>query len=188
MREQAEHHSKIIEQTQRWVEALIVGHNVCPFARREMQNNTIHYTIVEQRQLSVVLEAVIDECRRLDEHNEIETTLIILPSGFEGFYDYLHLVDLANQLLLEQDYESVYQLASMHPDYCFEGEAQDDAANYTNRSPYPMIHIIRESSMERALRNYKEPEGIPERNIDFARAKGQNFFVELLAECMNKHQ
>ena len=76
----------------------------------------------------------------------------------------------------------------MHPDYCFEGEKQEDAANYTNRSPYPMLHIIREASMERALTNYSEPESIPERNIDYARDKGNNFFVELLAECMNKHQ
>ncbi len=176
----------IISQTRYWVEVLIVAQNICPFARKEVQSNSIRYVASETRHPKSTLESLIDECHLLDETASIQTTLLILPEGYEGFYDYLQLLDLAEQLLFDQGYEGVYQLASMHPDYCFDGVQQDDVTNYTNRSPYPMLHLIREASIEKALTHYKEPASIPERNIDFARKKGKDFFIHLLAECMNK--
>jgi len=174
---------QIIEQTRRWVETLIVGHNICPFARKEMLGNTIRYSVVADKKRRLVLQALIDECRQLDEQPAIETTLMILPVGFNAFYDYLDVVDLAQQLLHDQGYEGVYQLATFHPEYCFDGEADNDAANFTNRSPYPTLHILREASLEAALARYKDPESIPERNIQFARDKGRVFFINLLSEC-----
>ncbi|MDB2386975.1 DUF1415 domain-containing protein [Shewanella sp.] len=174
-------------QTENWVKQVIMKYNICPFARREVERASIRYAVIDEAKLQLVLEALIQECVYLDEHQEVETTLFILPRGFEGFYPYLDLVDLANDRLFEQGYEGQYQLASFHPDYCFEGEPQDSAANYTNRSPLPTLHIIREASMELALANYDDPETIPERNIAFAERKGSAFFVELLAQC-NKPQ
>ncbi|MCL1042394.1 DUF1415 domain-containing protein [Shewanella marisflavi] len=158
-------------------------YNICPFARREVERNSIRYTVAQHSQIDKVLDELIQECHLLEQQPQIETTLFIMPRGFEGFYLYLDLVDIANDLLIEQGFEGVFQLASFHPDYCFEGEPQDSAANYTNRAPYPTLHIIREASMERALADYDDPESIPERNIAFAERKGEAFFVKLLQSC-----
>ncbi|ABV36103.1 protein of unknown function DUF1415 [Shewanella sediminis HAW-EB3] len=176
----------IAQHTQNWVERVIMKYNICPFARREVERRSIRYAVIDEAKMHNVLEALITECQHLDAHPEIETTLFIVPRGFEGFYPYLDLVDISNDLLIEQGYEGVYQLASFHPDYCFDGEAMDDPSNYTNRSPYPTMHIIRETSMEQALANYDDPESIPERNIEFSQKKGCDFFAKLLSGCMGK--
>lgn len=172
-----------IEHTEHWVKQVIMKFNLCPFARREVERASIRYAVVAEHKPKAVLLALLAECALLDEQPAVETTLVILPQGFEGFYAYLDLVDLAEDMLLEQGYEGKYQLASFHPDYCFEGEPQDDAANYTNRSPYPTLHLIREASMEQVLADYPNPHTIPERNVEFARRKGSDFFVKLLASC-----
>ncbi|GGI74805.1 DUF1415 domain-containing protein [Shewanella gelidii] len=174
----------VMLHTENWVKQVIMKYNICPFARREIERASIRYAVVEARQITEALLSLIEECQYLDKHPETETTLVIYPHGFEGFYPYLDLVDLATELLTEQGYEGVYQLASFHPDYCFDEEPQDSAANYTNRSPYPTIHIIREASMEQALATYDDPESIPERNIEFAQRKGKDFFEKLLLQCM----
>jgi len=160
----------ITQQTDNWVKKVIMKYNICPFARREVERGSIRYLVVEQTKVKLVLKALIEECQYLDAHPEHETSLFILPRGFEGFYTYLDLVDMAND----------------DPDYCFEDEPQDSAANFTNRAPYPTLHIIREASMELALANYNDPESIPERNIQFCERKGSEFFIKLLAECMGK--
>ncbi|MGZ9897958.1 DUF1415 domain-containing protein [Shewanella gaetbuli] len=174
-----------IEESENWVKQVIMKYNICPFARREVERNSIRYTHTEATKFKQVLKAFVAECQYLDNNQHVETTLFILPRGFEDFYTYLDFVDAANDKLAELDYEGVYQLASFHPDYCFEGEDQDSAANYTNRSPYPTIHIIREASMEAALAHYDEPETIPERNIAFAERKGCAFFTALLKQCQS---
>ncbi|MCE9685056.1 DUF1415 domain-containing protein [Shewanella sp. AS16] len=172
-----------ISSTTHWVRDVIVKYNICPFARRELDRGSIRYIVSEAHKPAAVLKDLLAECRFLDQHPDTETTLFIVPRGFEGFYPYLDLVDAAEDMLVEQGYEGQYQLASFHPDYCFDGEPQDDAANYTNRSPYPTLHLIREASMEQALADYEDPESIPERNIAFSRRKGGAFFARLLAEC-----
>lgn len=172
-----------IAESENWVKRVIVKYNICPFARREVERGTIRYSSCEQTKVKKVLEAFVMECVFLEQNPDIETTLFILPRGFEGFYPYLDLVDLANDLLVEQGFEGVFQIASFHPDYCFDGEPEDSPANYTNRAPYPTLHIIREASMEKALADYDDPESIPERNIEFAQRKGSDFFIKLLKEC-----
>ncbi|WP_448549969.1 DUF1415 domain-containing protein [Thalassotalea fusca] len=169
------------QQTQAWLKDIIVDLNFCPFAKRELVNDTIEYCVSTQRQIKNALEEIALQCHYLTNHPEIETTLIVYSDGFKRFEAYLDLVDYANDLLAELSLEGVYQIASFHPDYCFEGEAFDDPANYTNRSPFPMIHLLREKSIERALSQYPSPELIPERNIDLARKKGTDFFVAFLA-------
>jgi len=175
---------QIIKHTQNWVKDVIVKYNICPFARREVERGSIRYCVAEERNKAEVLQTLLDECHYLDEHSEVETSLFIMPIGFEGFYDFLDLVELANELLELEDYEGVYQLANFHPDYCFAGEPQSEPSNYTNRSPYPTLHIIREISMELAIKNHPDVGAIPERNIAFANKKGNAFFADLLASCM----
>lgn len=169
-----------INKTRQWLEQIIVGLNFCPFAKKELVNNTIHYYVSHQRQLKLALEEFSLQCQYLKESSDIETTLIIFEQGFKRFEDYLDLVDYANELLVDLGFEGTFQIASFHPDYYFEGEAFDDASNYTNRSPLPTLHLIREASMEKVLKVYKAPEEIPENNIALARAKGSEYFESIL--------
>ncbi|MDN6179708.1 MAG: DUF1415 domain-containing protein [Halomonas subglaciescola] len=172
-----------IAATENWVKQVIVAHNLCPFSRREVARGSIRYAAVEASQPKAVLKALLAECALLDDDLQVETTLVVLPRGFEDFYRYLDLLGRAEDALDAHGYEGTYQLASFHPDYRFDGEPEDDAAHYTNRSPYPTLHILREASLEAALERYPDPEAIPERNIDYVREQGSAFFAGLLASC-----
>lgn len=169
-----------IHATQRWLEEIIIGLNFCPFAKKEWINNTIHYELSSEHKIKHALVELEKQCEYLVDHEGVETTLVIYNKGFSNFEQYLSLVDVANDMIFEQGYEGIFQLASFHPHYCFGGEDFDDAANYTNRSPYPLLHIIREVSMEKVLSVYKNPEDIPNNNIQLAREKGANFFQDAL--------
>jgi hypothetical protein len=175
--------AELIAQTTRWIETVIVANNFCPFAAREVQRDSIRYRVVRDSAPEPGLLAVGEECLRLDDDPDTETTLVVFPDAFAEFYDYLDFVAIAEELLLEQGYEGVYQLASFHPEYLFDGSDEQDPANYTNRSPYPMLHLLRESSVERALLNYPRAEDIPQRNIDSARRMGLAQMQALLAAC-----
>ena len=184
MSEQA---ATVINQTKQWLEEIIVGLNFCPFAKKELVSNSIHYHVSSLKQTKLALVEVIEQCRFLDEHDEFETSLVIFEPGYKSFDKYLELIDYGNDLLISSGFEGIFQLASFHPDYCFEGEAYDDAANYTNRSPYPMVHILREESLERVLKVYKNPEEIPDNNIELAREKGSDFFKQVLEKIKQAH-
>jgi len=178
------HNSKVIKATKYWLENIIIEFNFCPFAKREFVNETIHYQVSEQTCTEGRLCEVVEQLKYLDLHKTIETSLVIIPTGLESFFDYLDLLSLAEETILQLNYEGVYQLASFHPDYCFEDLKQNDAANYTNRSPYPMIHILRESSLEKAIEFHENPELIPEANIKNARAKGSETFKKILKDSL----
>jgi hypothetical protein len=167
--------------TRAWVESFVVGHNVCPFAGREIVQQTVRFVGLAASDPVEAMHGLIDECRRLDNEPEIETTLIVLTEGVDDFDDYLDLLGLAEALLEDRGYEGVYQLASFHPDYCFDGAEEDDAANYTNRSPWPVFHLLREESIERALAHYPDPENIPERNQQRMQEIGRRQLAESLA-------
>lgn len=163
---------------------VVIGCNFCPFANREVKHDRVHYAVEFNASLQRCLEAFMKECKRLDDNEDIATTLLILPNGFENFDGYLHLVDLAETLLADNGYEGIYQVAGFHPLYRFAGSDLDDAANYTNRSVYPMLHLLREESIEAALQNYPDPGNIPMRNIDFARNKGTAYMQMLRNACL----
>ena len=175
----------IKNQTKTWISSVIVKHNICPFAGREVARDSIRYSVFFEDDEAVLLENLLNECRILDMDNDVETSLLIFPRLFTLFEHYLDFVDMANELLDNEDYKGVYQLATFHPDYLFESSAIDDPSNYTNRSPYPMIHIIRESSLERVLRSYTDPESIPLNNIELTRKLGLNQMVSMLQACFN---
>ncbi len=157
---------------QKWLKTIVIQHDFCPFAKKELLRDSIRYCVNDSSNTKETLHNLMDEFLFLDRQPEIETTLFILPQGFDDFDDFLDLVEIANALLEEQHYLGIYQLASFHPDYCFHGSDNKDPANYTNRSPYPVLHLIRESSLEKAIANHPDPEDIPERNIAYARELG----------------
>ena len=180
--------SNVVAATKHWLAEIIIGLNFCPFAKKEFVNNTIHYHLSENEQVKTALHEFIEQCQYLQDHDELETTLIIYEQGFRRFERYLDLVDYANDLLVDSGFEGVFQLASMHPEYCFDGEDFDDASNYTNRSPYPLIHIIREASMAKVLSVYSQPDKIPENNITLAKQKGSTYFKDILKFIHDKHK
>ena len=173
----------IIAQTQRWIETVVIGHQFCPFASHVFVADTIHYQVSVQEQLETCLQALVAECQRLDNDQDIETTLIIYPQGYADFDLFLEMLELAENLLIVQGYEGVYQLASFHPHYQFEGADANDPANFTNRSPFPMLHLLREASLERAICEYPDSDSIPERNIEHARVMGFETLAALLKSC-----
>lgn len=172
-----------IQQMNNWIERVVIGYNFCPFAKREMLQKTIHYAVSTASDMEGYMMELIEELKRLDENDAIETTLILFPNHFDDFETYLDLVDIGQVLLEEHEYEGVYQLASFHPKYRFEGTTDEDPANYTNRSPYPALHLLRESSIEAALEHYLNPELIPERNIELTRKEGLALWQQILKDC-----
>lgn len=177
---------KVIEQTIKWIKEVVIGCNFCPFASAVVKKNAVLYLSAKANlnTIPIAMSILKKAIKKLDEDENIETCFVIFPDGFGNFMDYLYLVDETEHYLQSQNYQGVYQIASFHPQYCFSGSNEDDAANYTNRSPHPMLHILRESSIDKALKNYNHPELIPERNIDFARKKGIVYMKMLRDACL----
>ena len=175
---------KIILQTKTWIEKVVIGCNFCPFASKPVKENRVHYRVIADFDNKTLLTFLEEEFVRLDEDESIETTIIIMPNSFKKFEDYLVFIDDAEDCLFENEYEGVYQLASFHPEYVFAEESVDDASNFTNRSPYPMLHLLREESIDKAIENYPHPEKIPERNVKFAKEKGTEYMKYLRDSCL----
>lgn len=173
----------IINETKNWIENVVIACNFCPFAAREFKRGSIHYVLPASGKLQDILQTLALEFKRLDEQPEIETTLIILPNSHKDFSAYLDLVDLCEDLLEKDGHEGIYQLASFHPNYLFADSSPNDPANFTNRSLYPMLHILREESVTRAIDSIEDPQSIPARNIDFANQKGFEFMERLRESC-----
>ena len=164
----------------------MIGLNLCPFASLPFQNNSIEYAVNTGGSIEQHLQQLADCFTRLDARinnsADIETSLLIYPDAYQEFDNYLELLDYANQLLEDLNYTGTYQIASFHPDYRFAGSAENDASNFSNRSPYPMLHLIRESSLEKAIANYPNVEQIPENNIKKLREIG---YQEMQAKLRN---
>lgn len=171
---------QVLESIRTWLAQVIIGLNFCPFAKREFERNTIRYQISHTLEIKHALSMLLDELALLETSQEIQTTLLIFDSGFSQFDDYLHLVELSNALLEQGGWAGIYQLASFHPAYCFAGEAPEDLSNFTNRAPYPVLHILRESSIDWALRTYPDPESIPLNNMAKARRLGADYWQAMM--------
>lgn len=168
-----------IQQVQNWLQEVVIGLNFCPFARRVVVQKSIAYHVSNAEDLFKDLIAVLQE---LDTQPNIATTLILLPDllNFESFLD---LAYLAEDLLIKMNYEGIYQIATFHPDYCFEGSLPSDASNYTNKAPYPILHLLREDSVEQALEYYASPEEIPAKNIALTTKMGTEKLAAILQQC-----
>ena len=175
----------IIQHTKNWINKVVVGLNFCPFAAKVVKQKSILYCVLENEiDEKKCLMEVISQCEHLDKHEEISTTLIIFPNSFKQFESYLKLVAKAEKLLAKHDYEGIYQIASFHPDYRFADADENDAANFTNRSPYPMLHLLREESITDALEKFPDADSIPQQNIAVAQKKGLLQMQLLREECM----
>ena len=175
---------QVIDQTRKWIIDVVVGCNFCPFAANPMKQQRVHFQVETSSSSTVCMDSLLQELKRLDDDIDIETTFLIFPDKFKSFDDYLRLVTKAEKLLKKHGYEGIYQVASFHPLYVFSNSSVNDAANYTNRSVYPMLHLLREESIDRALEHYEDPEKIPERNINFAREKGLAYMRMLREACL----
>lgn len=169
----------IVGSTKNWIREVVIGLNFCPFARKPFKEELILYKVEDTSDRAIALESLIGTCNYLEENTAMETALLIFPNGFSDFEEYLDLVDLSEKLLKEEGYEGVYQVASFHPNYIFAGSDENDPANYTNRSPYPMLHLLREDLLEIAIDKHANVDDIPNQNIAKAQSLGLEYFKKM---------
>jgi len=166
----------------KWLERVVVDLNLCPFARPVVQSEFLRI-VTEPGETAACLEAVARECEFLHQNSELETSLIVLESNYFNFDNYLELTATADDLLHALGFDGIFQLASFHPDYQFADSDASDVENYTNRSPFPILHLLRESSVTRAVESYDGIDTIPERNMQTMRDLGLVKVQKLLDEC-----
>ncbi|EGQ8060995.1 DUF1415 domain-containing protein [Vibrio parahaemolyticus] len=157
----------ITQQVEQWLNDVVIGLNLCPFAAKPQRNKQIKIFVSEATQEEALLEDILLQLIELSttEPEKLETTLVVVPNMLQDFWDYNFCIDWVEGLIKQQDWEGIFQVATFHPDYCFGGTAPEDDENLTNRSPYPIFHLIREESMEKVLKHYPDPESIPDTNI-----------------------
>ena len=154
-----------IKDVQGWVENIVLGLNLCPFAHRPIREKRVRFVAVNPSSREHLWKVLKKELSLLDKSARISNTLLIIENRELDFYEYLDLIDCAGRLMKTWSYEGVYQLASFHPRYCFVGEAVESRSHFTNRAPWPIIHILREEEISQALSLYVDPESIPLRNM-----------------------
>ncbi|MCR9104274.1 MAG: DUF1415 domain-containing protein [Gammaproteobacteria bacterium] len=173
----------ILRATRHWLEATVIGRNLCPFAKLPLARGEVRLTVSAACSPVELLLDLADELQWLDTAPDVETTLLIHPDVLQNFGHYNQFLTQAEGLLYQQGYEGIYQLASFHPDYQFAGTSADDAQNYSNRSPYAMLHLLREASVERAVAAHPDPQQIPQRNIEQLEAVGRDALHRALSQC-----
>lgn len=158
----------ITEHVEQWLNDVVIGLNLCPFAAKPQRNQQIKIFISEADTEELLLQDILEQLLVLDscEAKKLETTLVVVPNMLHDFFDYNLFIDWVEALIRQQDWEGIFQVATFHPNYCFGGTEPEDDENLTNRSPYPIFHLIREESMERVLKHYPNPEAIPDTNIE----------------------
>lgn len=155
-----------LQQVQDWLDQVVIGLNLCPFAAKPRRQNQVHIDVFEgtEKELMAHLITALTEMDHYGAEKR-ETTLIVLTNCLGSFDDYNQFLGDADWVIERGDWLGIYQVASFHPDYQFEGTHSQDAENLTNRAPFPILHIIREASLEDVLEKYPNPEHIPEDNI-----------------------
>ncbi len=158
---------RAIARVRAWIERFVVDLNLCPFARPVVSTDALRIVACESASPEAIATLLITEFDLLSQSSEsdIATSVLVFPKGLEDFDDYLGFLDDAQTLLEELGLGGEIQIASFHPDYRFEGEPVDAVSHFTNRAPYPLIHLLRETLVTNALDAYPNPERIPERNI-----------------------
>ena len=175
-------HDEIVRQTRSWVEQLVIAQNLCPFAKLPYEQGRVRFIVSEATRPEQLLGDLLCELRYLDTipAKHTETTLIVHPHMLQDFDDYNAFLGIAEQLIKQEGFSGIIQIASFHPQYCFAGVDVQDASHYTNRSPFPMLHLIREDSLAKAIQHHPDVEGIPARNIAVMRQLGADALQSLL--------
>ena len=179
---------QVEQQVRAWLDHFVVGLNLCPFARPVVASAALRISICDAKQLQQVAEAFMAELDLIQQspESDIATTLLVLPNALNDFEEYLSFIENAEALIDQMGLAGIIQLASFHPDYQFEAEPAESASHFTNRSPYPLIHFLREEMMERVLENVPHPKQIPQRNIQKLEAMGRGA-VEQLLQSLKPH-
>lgn len=156
-----------ISHTQQWMQKAVIGLNLCPFAKPVVTKNLVRYVHESTTSEDTLLALLSTELKYLDATpiTEVETTLIIHPEILKDFLKYNDFLGLADKMLVDLKFAGIIQIASFHPRYQFQGTDVDDISNYTNRSPYPTLHLLREESVTQAVESAVDVDAIPERNI-----------------------
>jgi hypothetical protein len=172
----------VVKHTCRWISSFVIGLNLCPFARRVFDAGVIRYAVSHARDENTLLSDLASELHLLvaSPSTQIETTLLIHPHLLCSFLDYNNFLGVVEQFLEELRLRGTIQVTSFHPQYRFAGTEPSAAENYTNRSPYPMLHLLRESSVTQAADASDEVLKIPRRNIDTMRNLGQERILKRL--------
>ncbi len=176
-------HASIIESTKDWLEKAVIGLNLCPFAKAVHVKNQIRYVVSDAATPEALLEDLLNELHVLADSDAelIDTTLLIHPSVLTDFLDYNDFLDVADAAASEPEFGDQFQVASFHPQFQFAETGVDDIENYTNRSPYPMLHLLREESVERAIAAFPEAEQIYQKNMLTLRQLGHAGWLRLFA-------
>ena len=166
----------IVAATQHWLTRAVIGLNLCPFAKSVHVKNQIRYVVSEARTIEDVVVDLSKELTALADASpeQIDTTLLIVPDALADFTDYNDALFFAERLVKQMGFAGELQIASFHPAYRFEGTEPDDIENYTNRAPYPIFHVLREASIERAVDAFPDAADIYERNMETLRRLGHD--------------
>lgn len=177
-------HAEIISAVESWLERAVIGLNLCPFARAVHVRKQIRYIVTTATEPSQLVEALTEELNYLHtcDPQATDTTLLIHPWVLEDFSDYNEFLDIADVILAGMGLEGEIQIASFHPDYQFSGTQRDDVSNYTNRSPFPILHLLREDSIERAVASVPDTDAIYKRNISTLKQLGKEGWAKLLSK------
>jgi uncharacterized protein len=169
---------EVIAATQHWLTRAVIGLNLCPFAKSVHVKGQIRYVVSEARSVEDVVVELTDELRLLRDTDpqNIDTTLYITPEAFADFAEYNDALYFAERLLDELGLAGELQIASFHPQYQFEGTEREDISNYTNRAPYPIFHLLREASIDRAVAAFPDAADIYDRNIETLERLGREGF------------
>ncbi len=171
----------IIAATQAWIEKAVIGLNLCPFAKSVYVKQQIRYVVSAAQEVDALVTELESELLALQAADpaKIDTTLIIIPDALSDFLDYNDFLTVADNLLEDLELDGEIQIASFHPQYQFAGTTTNDIENYTNRSPYPILHLLREASIERAVDAFPEAEMIFEKNMETLRKLGHEGWQKL---------
>jgi hypothetical protein len=158
---------RVIAETRIWLERAVIGLNLCPFAKSVHVKGQIHYAVSQAQTAAELLNDLVIELNALLTFAPAirDTTLLIAPDCLADFLDFNDFLMLADQALVDLDLDGVLQIANLHPNYQFAGTGVDDITNFTNRSPHPTLHLLREESIDRAVQAFPEAETIFERNM-----------------------
>jgi uncharacterized protein len=173
----------VVERTRRWIASVVIGLNLCPFARRVFDAGLIRYAVTDARDATALLGALAGELTALASSPDFETTLLIHPRVLGAFPDYNDFLGDAEGLVGDLGLRGTVQVASFHPGYRFAGAAPDAVENYTNRSPYPMLHLLREASVTEVAGDPAALAAIPRRNVETLRGLGMERVRERLREA-----
>ena len=167
-------HEEVVAATREWIEKAVIGLNLCPFAKSVYVKNQVRIVVSDARHIDAFLEDLDRELDYLAEVDpeETDTTLLIHPTLFPDFLDFNDVHQIADEAVVEHELDGVIQIASFHPEFQFEGTEPDDITNYTNRAPFPTLHLIREGSLDKAVEAFPEAETIYERNIETMKKLG----------------